>query len=428
MELFSIIYENRENPRMSYVIEVLNAHPYCKDAEVTFSINSDVGKKILYGLKKEGFDTVVPRSAFLFNDTRGAYFMNPYTFNERTVYSVEGSIKDCGVFWAEGQFGFDVFECIFFHLSRYEERDLDFEQYLSKKYEFERQLLLVKSGLEKNPVVDDLIKAFLEVVLEREVKVSRPLSLSHDIDFISKFKSPLSIIRKIAGHIRHRKTLKGFSYLWSSYRAYLFHGQDGFDTFDWMLSKKAIDKTIYFLVGGNHKEDNTYDLKGKTFKKALSLAKERNYHIGIHPSYNSWNDKELILGEKEKLENEVGGEIGRSRQHFLNFDISITPRLLQDIGISEDSSLGYTRHVGYRCGSGFAYKLYDFENEKAFDVVERPLIFMDMAWLHEGIRTGTLDLTSMENYYGCFNFHNSAFDEMGARSIAMKEEYLKIFQ
>lgn len=427
MDLFSIIYEQKDQPRMSYVIEVLNGHPYCKASGITFTSNSDSGRLIYYGEEMEEGGMVVPRSSLLFNDTKGDLFINHYTYKESIVHSVERTNKKMRDFWADGKFGFDIFECIFFHVSRWEERDIDFESYLSKKYDFESQLLLVKSGLEKKPVVDELIHAFLEILLGRPLDMKNTLALSHDVDIMTKFKSPLSIIRKLAGHLRHRKSLKGLPYLWSTYRDYLFKGQDGFDTFEWMLSQRDIDKTIYFLVGGSHKEDSTYDLKGETFRKALRLAKERKYKIGIHPSYSSWNKKTLIAAEKEKLEHEIGSEVYRSRQHFLNFDISVTPRLLQDLGIREDSSLGYTRYVGYRCGTGFPYKLYDFENEKAFDLVERPLIFMDMACLHEGMRTGSIDLSTMKDYYGCFNFHNSAFDEMGARNLPMKEVYLKIF-
>jgi hypothetical protein len=427
MQIFSITHSLKEEARLAYVVEILNSHPYCKSAGVAFTLSEDGHGVISYGLKNNN-DYHIPCAASIFKNVKSTLNINPYKNKGELVYSVEEEKGDSGVFFEDGVFGFDIFETIFFHVSRYEELSLHFEQYLGRKYEFEKELLLVRSKLEKVAVVDDLVEVFLEVLTGRKTKIEATISLSHDIDFITKFKSPFSIFRKVLGHFRHRKSIKGFPYLWNSYLDFLLKGNDGFDTFEWMLSSQDIDKTIYFLVGGDHKEDNTYDLRGKTFKKALRIAKERNYHIGIHPSYESWDDIELIRQEKGKLENEVDEEIVRSRQHFLNFDINKTPELLQSLGIREDSSIGYTRHVGYRCGTGFSYKLYDFKNEKAFDVVEKPLVFMDVAWLFESLREGSSELPNLADYHGSFNFHNSTFDEMGARNIAMKEHYLKFFR
>lgn len=428
MELIGLVCESEATPRLSYVLDVLNHHPFVECLDIKFQIGSAGGQTISYGSRKEDCNFLIPEARNIFRDKSNEVFINSYSFKDKMIYSIDPEERNNNEFCKGSLFGFDIFEMIFFHFSRYEERRHKFSDYLTTRYEFEKKLALVKFGLEKIPVVDELIAAFIEVVTGRKEKFEKPISLSHDIDYIQKFKSPFSIIRKVAGHFRHRKSLLGFGYLWQSYMDYLLRGKDGFDTFDWMLSKKNIDKSIYFLVGGVHKEDNEYDLKGRTFQKALKLSKERQYKIGIHPSYESWNDLVLIRAEKEKLEDEVGEEIVMSRQHFLNFDIDITPKILESIGIKEDSSLGFARHTGYRCGTGFPYNLYDFKHEKAFDVVERPMVFMDVAWLFESIRNDEKGLPDFSKLYGDFLFHNSTFDEMGARKIPMKESFLKFFQ
>ena len=100
----------------------------------------------------------------------------------------------------------------------------------------------------------------------------------------------------------------------------------------------------------------------------------------------------------------------------------------QKIGIKEDSSLGYTQFIGYRCGTGFAYYIYDFKNEKAFDVLEKPITFMDSSWLHEKKRSKLSDIDILfSQFYGTYNFHNSTFDELESRNIKMKTLYLKTF-
>jgi len=432
MQLINIETEGKSNPRLRYVIDELNKHPYSLQVAVEFKVDSKGDLDIGYGIELKSDEFSVPCADYIFSDGGRDFHLKTYSAGQDKVYSVEKAQVPLEVereveFCVGKAFAFDIFETIFFHFSRYEELFIKFSDYLRDRYSFETQLLLVKHGLEKVPVVDELIAVFLETLTNTKVERGGKISLSHDIDYITKFKSPFSIFRKIAGHLRHRKSLKGFGYLWQSYLDYLFRGRDGFDTFEWMLSTKEIEKTIYFLVGGDHKEDNQYDLKGVVFQKASKLAKERNYRIGIHPSYESWDRKDLIQSERAKLENEVGEEIVISRQHFLNFDIEITAQILAIHGFKEDSSLGYTRHVGYRCGTGFPFLIYDFQNEKAFEVVERPMVFMDVAWLYEAIRNKNFDLPDFGAYYGDFLFHNSTFDEMGARGIAMEELYRKFF-
>lgn len=414
--------------RISYVIDELNNHPITLAYEIKFNINGTSENIIDYGIINKKDSYTIPRQGIIFEDVSCDLFINQYQFQDEEVQSVESEDKERQQFISEQSFAFDIFETIFFHLSRYEERTLKQSEYLGKKLEFENQLLLIKHRYEKIPVVDTLIQAFLKKISGKDIVVEKPKALSHDIDYIQKFNSPLSIFRKIAGHIRHRKPINGFPYLWKTYMDYLLKGQDSFDNFEWLLSEKYIKKTIYFLVGGIHKNDNKYNLKNKIVQKAIRLAKERNYSFGIHPSYESWNRMDLMIQEKEKLEKELDIELVNSRQHYLNFDIEKTPKLLQLIGIKEDSSLGYTRYIGYRCGTGFPYNLYDFENEKAFGISEVPLVFMDSSWWHEYQRENKVNiLESLNNLYGMMNFHNSFFDELNYVNKNIKDNYQDFF-
>lgn len=100
----------------------------------------------------------------------------------------------------------------------------------------------------------------------------------------------------------------------------------------------------------------------------------------------------------------------------------------RETGIKEDSSLGYTQYIGHRCGTGFAYYIYDFIIEQAFDVLEKPITFMDSSWLHENKRSKLSDIDILfGQFFGTYNFHNSTFDELESRNIKMKALYLKTF-
>ena len=103
---------------------------------------------------------------------------------------------------------------------------------------------------------------------------------------------------------------------------------------------------------------------------------------------------------------------------WLRFNWQITPKVLGKMGIAEEASIGYQHHLGFRCGTGFPYAMYDFRSEKAFNWLERPLILMESAAIHEAKKTGTpidsllqqfLD-ENLINTHISINFHNSNFD------------------
>ena len=201
-----------------------------------------------------------------------------------------------------------------------------------------------------------------------------------------------------------------------------------------MLKKGTSEKYIYFLSGGNHYWDRPYNMKSDYFRKVIQLVEERNYQVGIHPSYESWDKVDLIKEEKVYLEEVIGAEIKLSRQHFLNFDISVTADLLIEAGINRDSSLGYTRHVGFRCGTGFPYKLYDFNKEEKSRLVEDPLVLMDSSAFHEvnyvddkllPLLTTFLEANREGTRVLC-NFHNTFFDEMEMRKVGFLKFYNSI--
>ncbi len=402
MSYFSI-HTDRPLPAMAearllYTIDFINNHPFTKLQECVLNLNQETDRIISYTKEKNKRKHFIFRADQIFQD----------------VNKLEES---------------DVLESIFFHVSRFEERFMDFQLFLNDRKSYEDQLYLVRNGLEKTPIVDHLVQDLITSLCQGKIntRLQAPVHLTHDVDFVEKFTSPWSILRKTVGHLYHRRTLKNLDLLWNQFFDKKKNRQDPFDTFEWLLSERSMEKTIYFLRGKNHSLDNFYESNHATFRKALRTAEERQYNIGIHPSYLSYNKGAMMSEEKQKLERECGQEITRSRQHFLNFKVDETPQNLEKIGIKEDSSLGYTRYVGFRCGTGFSYKLYDFQKERPTNVIEKPLVFMDTSWFHESKRQGSWKLPDLSNLYGTFNFHNSTFDDLEMRGIEMKQHYLRFF-
>jgi len=417
-------------------LKFLSQHPLLKGL-IKFSSEDTSNADIIISYGIQGSDAYfIPAQELLFSDNFFSFdrlVTNAYNFKSMLLYSVEQTKSaESKKFFSQNSFQFDILETIFFHISRIEEwvcEDKDLDQWDMMKTS---QQFLVKHQLHQAPVVDHLVYAFGKAL---GIKSSLPRSIikiTHDIDEINYSPTLFNSLRASAGIIWRRQNWRSIIRIWSTY---LTNRKNQYDTFDWMLSdNSAIEKCIYFLAGGNTIYDTPYDLKSPKMSTIFSFCKQRNYNIGIHPSYRCWKDEQLFKNEKEKLEALIKRPIEISRQHYLHFEFKTTPKILDQQKIKEDSSLGFNDQIGFRCGTGFGYHLYDFENERPFKFIETPLIFMDSALLNETnydlkktTQLWSSFLAKNKNYTKItFNFHNTRFYDASIHGIPLKEWYQEL--
>ncbi len=419
--------------RLTFVLDFIENHPLNNNVE--FTVNQKQERNIFYGKGNTDFHFNVPRQNKIFSSKDKCEFTsNLYKQSDTLLYSVESVVRNDQEFLEDKQFSFDIFETLFFHLSRIEEINLNPLHLNNRGQINENQLLVIKNKIEKIPHVDHIVKAFIEILTGSSIFVPTKFMVTHDIDFIEKYKSIKSFFRFMARAIFKGEPVKEIINQYRKVRRDIT--DDPYNTFsELLLERTGIEKRIYFLMGGNHKYDNTYSIKHPSFLEALSLSKERGYEIGIHPSYESWTTKEMIIKEKSRLERCLNEEIFKSRQHFLHFDISKTPEVLLEAGIVEDSSLGFTQYIGFRCGTGFPYYLFDFNKESKSELLEVPLVFMDSAAINESKTSSTpleemtkaFQLTNMHNTQICYNFHNSRMDTSIAEGRLIRRIYRELF-
>ncbi len=427
-------------PRLNYVLSFLNANPLLSDC-MAFSLNGESADvRISYGLEKDENSKkfFIKAQDYFFSDKHQiknlVLFANAYSYESYKVHSVEITQQPSQSFLVDKVFAFDFLEAIFFHISRVEELDVKEELLNDRAQITEEELFSIKNRIEHYPVVDRLIALLKEIFLGDLPNVATSLTFSHDIDFIRKFKGPFSFSKKLIGTVLSRKNIKELLNQKEALRKDKM--DDPYNTFDKILTyREDVQKKIFFLMGGGHAYDNVYELNDPIFKKAIKVCRERNYEIGVHPSFESWQDINLILREKERLEKYLGHSIKISRQHYLHFDITRTPSLLLEAGIEEDFSLGFTKHVGFRCGTGFPYRLYDFEKEEESNLIECPLVFMDSSAINQSKREETdleilaqaFLLSNTNGTHITLNFHNSRFDKTEPYFESL-EKALKLFQ
>jgi len=107
----------------------------------------------------------------------------------------------------------------------------------------------------------------------------------------------------------------------------------------------------------------------------------QGWEIGLHPSWYSFDDADELKRQKESLEKALGHEVVSVRQHYLHYDIRVTPAVHAAAGFKYDSTLGFNDNVGFRFGTCYPWHLYDLKTEKELPIKEMSLIIQDSAML-----------------------------------------------
>jgi len=131
------------------------------------------------------------------------------------------------------------------------------------------------------------------------------------------------------------------------------------------------------MSGGGTPYDNRYDIGEKGVRNLIEKIESRGHIIGIHPSYDAYNDADSFVREKERLESVCSCDIREGRQHYLRFEVPFTWRIWEANGMETDSTCGYADREGFRCGTGDLFRVFDILERKPLSLKERPLVFMD---------------------------------------------------
>ncbi len=283
-------------------------------------------------------------------------------------------------------FGFDIFHEIGLILSGNLEKireDLD---------EFE------KSRISQIPLLDIYENFIFKAILEGCNALGLPLvrkaywpegkrfaiCLTHDVDELKKtyqwITRPLRYARKgdIQGIKNQISTLLQKTM-----------GKEPYWTFEEILrinKKHCITSTFFFLKESArikphcpdtwHHAARCRELDNPEAITLIQRLSEEGNEIGLHGSYYSFNDPNLLSLEKEELEKISGEKIIGIRQHHLNLDIPNTWRYQEEAGLLYDTSLGFKDQPGFRFGTCFPF--HPVAGATQLEILEIPLTIMDI--------------------------------------------------
>ncbi|GAC1592508.1 MAG: polysaccharide deacetylase family protein [Ginsengibacter sp.] len=324
-----------------------------------------------------------------------------------------------------GDLGFDIFAAAFFMITRYEE-------YLpytpDKNGRFQAvDSLSVKYSFLNIPVVNIWIGKMIERLQNIYPDFSYSGSgfksiVTYDIDVAYAFKGH-GLIRNLAASIKDLMTLHLKNAI-DRGKTMLGTQKDPWDVYN-VLNRQLGEnhlQSIFFFLLGKYSLHNKNLNKNSNQLKELILELSKTSEIGLHPSFDTFLNPDMISREKEHLEKILNHPVFKSRQHYLKFKLPETYRYLLAAGIKEDYSMGYPESTGFRAGTCTPFFFYDLLKEKETDLKIFPVTVMEGSLFHylkqspeQAIKTINKLIEEVRNVNGTFIsiWHNHTLSNYG---------------
>lgn len=276
-------------------------------------------------------------------------------------------------------FPFDVFAASFYLVSRYEE----YSGVMCDEHGRFRASSSVayRNGFLNMPVVDlwawELAKAFIRKfrdVAVRRTEFRSMLTIDADEPYAYLGRNLFSSIGAIVGDMTSRK-----ANIYGRFRTVTHEENDPYDVFAYItgiIQKKGTDAGFFFPVGDHSRYDKNPSWKFPAYRTLISGISE-NYKTGLHPSYYSFSQKKVLDKEKQRLAKVTGQDVLTSRFHYLRFRFPESYRQLNEIGITEDYSMGYADEPGFRAGIARPFYFYDVIEDRTTSLRIFPFMVMD---------------------------------------------------
>jgi peptidoglycan/xylan/chitin deacetylase (PgdA/CDA1 family) len=194
--------------------------------------------------------------------------------------------------------------------------------------------------------------------------------LSHDVDQVRK-----SVLQSLYYFLKQKR----FYHLWS-----IFSHSNPYWCFNDIAAienRYDVKSTFYFLKEKTRfnlfnrmswsVSLNNYDFFDHNLKNVIKKLDRNGWEVGLHGSFYSYLDKNLMKTEKECLEKVIEHELTGIRQHYLNLDGKKTWNIHKSLGFKYDASYGLKNKIGFK---GNKYQPFNPTDENFLEI---PLALMD---------------------------------------------------
>lgn len=253
--------------------------------------------------------------------------------------------------------------------------------------------------------------------------------LTHDVDRVRKTYQYFTHTVKYLLQGQIKRAFRSFSKLFAKQSPYW-----GFDEVIDIENRYGVKSTFFIL-------DESAKIKPwspKSFKLAAGRYKvtekkvaaimryldQNGWEIGVHGSYYSYNNVDLLKREKQHIEAIVGHPVIGIRQHYLNWNEN-TWNYQAKAGFLYDSTWGFTRDIGFKDGHVQPFKPIEGQN-----FLEIPMTIMDSCFEADKDRWNKLEqmIAEIDKQNACLviNFHTNNFDEIDFPHY--KQNYIRLIE
>ncbi|MFA5134772.1 MAG: polysaccharide deacetylase family protein [Patescibacteria group bacterium] len=325
---------------------------------------------------------------------------------------------------------FDLVASVFFMLSQYEE-------VISPHFDQHGRIsahssLAYREHFLARPIVNEYALLIKQWIIDIGFPISSLLQpnnrfnvcLTHDIDQLSKYPLIRSVTKAASLLVRGQKNqfTEYSTQLWNVLAKKKLDPYKNIKTILSLEKEYGVRSTFLFLVNNEYNNKFNYDISSPYVRQQISSLLSTNNEIALHGSPKASRESSVLLHQKIKLEQIVGRKTTSNRYHFLQFNPTITPGILEKAKIEIDSTVGYFDHEGFRAGICTPYYLFDLGRGQATSVLEVPLIIMDCTLERPQYRGLSLQdsktisqqyIKTVSSYNGCCSilWHNTYFVE-----------------
>ena len=395
------IYVDQISPRIQYAFDFIFG-----SRGLTYKLTQDQSEKVdlIYSGQKEAEG--IRQADFMQHDRIDDLEVKVDSFYGQECFSFDGVP--------------DPVASIFYVLSRYEEYNCnqadEYGRFPLKASKLSRDWLM-------KAMCDRWAEAVLNVVgvpLNKEYNVRIIPSFDIDNTYAYKLKTGK---RKLLSVLRD---MLRFDFNRMKERREVLSGRkkDPYDTFQKIreVRKQFPDTKVFWLIGKWGKKDRNISIKNNTHRELISSLSSEGIDIGLHPSFGSFQQRGVIEEERNELRSVCGKPVSISRQHYLRFQVASTFSDLEAIGFTDEYSMGFAEHVGFRSGTVRPHCWFDLSTNRVTNLVIHPFIYMDgtlREYMHLSIEQSKAVIEDLyrevKRYGGDFVFiwHNETIGDYG---------------
>ena len=377
-----LIHVPRLTNRLGYTLNVIFRHILHSDFEITADINvfeKHEGAKLCYGRQPIGDSIFLRSTDILFQTTIVDQSPRCVDYNGLPglfpVYNQASCVP------------FDLLPATFYCLSRYEEYLPHFTD------EHDRfpatESIAYKEGFLKTAVVDRWALLLASIITERypdQTFARRSYEVENTVDIDAAYcYRHKGIFRTLFGMGRDLVSKNNEGLFRKRMRVLLRREPDPFDTFDFIIDvnqQHAGMRLMFFpLMADYNVNDKPISYQNDEFRTLLKHLSD-NARMGLHASYASADNTDLIAVESERLSSILHRPTKRNRYHFLRLRLPASYTALINEGILHDYTMGYADQPGFRAGTGSTYPFFDLESDSETPLMVHPFVAMDSTFYY----------------------------------------------